>query len=47
MIIMNQCGLLKNISLIIRGLLHTSFLPDEKSGQAVFAMTDHFFGGDG
>ena len=31
----------------MNGLLHTSFLPDEKSGHAVFAMTDPFFGGEG
>jgi hypothetical protein len=28
------------ISTILNRLLHTSYLPDEKSGQAVFAMTN-------
>ena len=41
-----QCHDVKEISTIHIRLLHTSFLPDEKSGQAVFAMTDHFFGGE-
>jgi hypothetical protein len=29
-----------------RQIASRSFLPDEKSGQAAVAMTDHFFGGE-
>jgi len=31
----------------MRRIASRSCLPDEKSGQAAVAMTDHFFGGEG